>query len=109
MAAFELHLHGIPAAKVTVSGGHPFSLHQRLTQGAAGFKRRVVGRLRADHALANKVHPCAVAVALPGAHPLAVAPAVGAEQRHAFAAEAAAVMPSTTAFAMASVLPVPLQ
>ena len=76
------------AAEVTVSGGHHFSFHQRLTQGAAGFKRRVVGRLRADHALANEVHPCAVAVTLPGAHPLAVAPAVGAEQRRALAAEA---------------------
>ena len=89
MAAFELHLHGIPAAKVIVSGGHHFSLRQCLAQGAAGFKRRVVGRLRADHALANEVPPCAVAVTLPGVHPLAVAPAVGAEQRHALAAEAA--------------------
>ena len=55
------------AAKVPVSGGHHFSLHQRLAQGAAGFKRRVVGRFRADHALANEVHPCAVAVTLPTA------------------------------------------
>ena len=76
------------AAEVTVSGGHHFSLHQCLAQGTAGFKRRVVGRLRADHALANEVHPCAVAVALPGAHPLAVAPAVGAEQCHTLPAEA---------------------
>lgn len=57
MAAFELHLHGIPAAKVTISGGHHFSFHQRLAQGAAGFKCRVVGRLRADHTLANEVPP----------------------------------------------------
>ena len=89
MAAFELHLHGIPAAKVIVSGGHHFSLRQCLAQGAAGFKRRVVGRLRADHALANEVHPCAVAVTLPSAHPLAIAPAVGAEQCHTLPAEAA--------------------
>ena len=54
---FGFHLHGIPAAKVTVSGGDHFSLRQRLAQGAAGIKRRVVGRLRADHALANEVHP----------------------------------------------------
>ena len=54
---FDFHLHGIPAAKVTVSGRDHFSLCQRLTQGAAGVKRRVVGRLRADHALANEVHP----------------------------------------------------
>ena len=77
-----------PAAKVPVSGGDHFSLHQRLAQGAAGFKRRVVGSLRADHALANEVHPCAVAVTLPSAHPLAIIPAVGAEQRRALAAEA---------------------
>ena len=77
-----------PAAKVPVSGGDHFSLHQRLTQGTAGVKCRVVGSLRADHALANEVHPCAVAVTLPSTHPLAVAPAVGAEQRHAFAAKA---------------------
>ena len=50
------------AAKVTVNGRHHFSFHQRLTQGAAGFKRRVVGRLRADHALAHKIQPRAVAV-----------------------------------------------
>ena len=97
------------AAKVTVNGRHHFSFHQRLTQGAAGFKRRIVGRVAAGDALAHKVQPRVAAVLLPAAHPLAVAPAVGAEQRHAFAAEAAAVMPSTTAFAMASVLPVPLQ
>ena len=89
MAAFELHLHGIPAAKVTISGGHHFSFHQRLAQGAAGFKCRVVGRLRADHTLANEVHPCAVAVTLPSAHPLAIAPAVGTEQCHTLPAEAA--------------------
>ena len=77
------------AAEAIVSGVHHFSLHQRLAQGAAGFKCRVVGRLRADHALANEVHPCAVAVALPSAHPLAIAPAVGAEQCHALPAEAA--------------------
>ena len=77
------------AAEVTVSGGHHFSLHQRLAQSAAGFKRRVVGRLRADHALANEVHPCAVAVTLPSTHPLTIAPAVGAEQRHTPPAEAA--------------------
>ena len=88
MAAFELHLHGISAAKVTGSGGGHFSFHQRLAQGAAGFKRCLVGSFRAGHALANEVHSCAVAVALPSTHPLAVAPAVGAEQRHAFAAEA---------------------
>ena len=89
MAAFELHLRGISAAEATVIGGHHFSLRQCLAQSAAGFKRRVVGSLRADHALANEIHPCAVAVALPSTHPLAVAPAVGAEQRHALATEAA--------------------
>ena len=54
---FDFHLHGIPAAKVTVSGRDHFSLCQRLAQGAADVKYRVVGRLRADHALANEVHP----------------------------------------------------
>ena len=43
------------AAKVTVNGRHHYSFHQRLTQGAAGFKRRVVGSLRADHALAHEI------------------------------------------------------
>ena len=89
MAAFELHLRGISAAEATVSGGHHFSLRQCLAQSEAGFKRRVVGSLRADHALANEIHPCAVAVALPSAHPLAITPAVGAEQCHALPAEAA--------------------
>lgn len=65
MAAFEFHLHGIPAAEAIVSGGHHFSLHQCLAQGAAGFKRRVIGSLRADHTLANEAHPCAVASVLP--------------------------------------------
>ena len=88
MAAFELHLHGISAAKVTGSGGGHFSLHQRLAQGAAGFKRCLVGSFRADYAFANEVHSCAVAVALLSTHPLAVAPAVGAKQCHALAAEA---------------------
>ena len=77
------------AAEAIVSGVHHFSLHQRLAQGAAGFKRCLVGSFRADYAFANEVHSCAVAVALPSTHPLAVAPAVGAEQRHAFAAKAA--------------------
>ena len=89
MAAFELHLRGISAAEATVSGRHHFSLRQCLAQSAAGFKCRVVGSLRAGHALANEVHSCAVAVALPSAHPLAITPAVGAEQCHALPAEAA--------------------
>ena len=78
-----------PAAEVTVSGGDHFSLHQRPAQGSAGIKCRIIGSLRADHALANEVHPCAVAVTLPSTHPLAIAPAVGAEQCHTLPAEAA--------------------
>ena len=73
-----------PAAEVTVSGGDHFSLHQRLAQGTAGVKCRVVGSLRAGHALANEVHPCAVAVTLPGAHPLAVSPSIGTEESDFF-------------------------
>ena len=68
---FDFHLHGIPAAKVTVSGRDHFSLCQRLAQGAADFKCRVVGRLRADHALANEVHPlrCRLRIARTGSVP----------------------------------------
>ena len=76
------------AAEAIVSGGHHFSLHQCLAQGAAGFKCRVVGRLRADHALANKINSHVITVLLPAAHPLAITSAVGAEQRHALPAEA---------------------
>ena len=58
-------------------------LRQRLAKCAAGLQRRVVWSLRADHTLTHEIQPRAVAVTLPAAHPLAVAPAVGAAQRHA--------------------------
>ena len=77
------------AAEVTVSGGGDFSLRQCLAQSAAGFQRRVVGRLRADHALANKINSHVITVLLPAAHPLAITSAVGAEQCHTLPAEAA--------------------
>ena len=50
------------AAKVTVNGRHHFSFHQRLTQGAAGFKRRIIGSVGADHALTHEVQPRALEI-----------------------------------------------
>ena len=64
-------------------------LRQRPAELAAGLERRVVGRVAAGDALAHEVQPRVAAVLLPAAHPLAVAPAVGAEQRRTLAAEAA--------------------
>ena len=64
-------------------------LRQRPAELAAGLERRIVGRVAAGDALAHEVQPRVAAVLLPAAHPLAVAPAVGAEQRRTLAAEAA--------------------
>ena len=50
------------AAEAIVSGGHHFSLHQRPAQGAAGFKRRIIGSVGADHALTHEVQPRALEI-----------------------------------------------
>ena len=65
------------------------SLRQLLAQRAAGVQRGVIRRFAAGHALAHKADAGIIAVLFPAAHPLAVAPAVGAEQRGALAAKAA--------------------
>ena len=63
------------------------SLRQLLAQRAAGVQRGVIRRFAAGHALAHKADAGIIAVLFPAAHPLAVAPAVGAEQRGALAAK----------------------
>ena len=74
-------------------GGRPFLsgtgglARQRLSHLTAGGQSGVVRRLAAGDALAGQGDTGIAAVTLPVAHPLAVAPAEGAEQRHALAAE----------------------
>ena len=57
--------------------------YKLAAQFAAGFKLDVAGGLAADDALAHERDVRAAAVLFPGAHPFAVAPAVGAEERRA--------------------------
>ena len=66
-----------------------FLLCQSPAERAAGFERRIIGSVGADHALAHEVQPRVAAILLPSAHPFAIAPSVGAEQCRALAAEAA--------------------
>ena len=65
------------------------SLSELLAHGLAGRKRAVVGRFVADHALAGEGDAGVAAVVFPDAHPVAVAPAVGAEERDLLAAKTA--------------------
>ena len=60
-------------------------MRQRRAEAAAVLLVRVAGSLVADDALRREVDALVGAFALPGAHPRAVAPAVGAEQRHPLA------------------------
>ena len=56
---------------------------------AAGLQRVVIGRFAAGDALADKVQAAIFAVLFPRAHPFAVAPAIGAEERRVLAGEGA--------------------
>ena len=65
------------------------SLRQSLTQAAAGVQSVVVGGFLADDAVADQTCTVIPAGILPGAHPFAVTPAVGAEQGDFLAGELA--------------------
>ena len=72
-----------------VLGGplHPGSAGQRSTQLLALRKRVVFRRFAADDALTGEHRAVGTAGVLPGAHPFAVAPAIGAEQRELLAGQ----------------------
>ena len=61
-------------------------LRQLAAHGLAGRQHIVVRGLAAGDAVAHPVDARVVAVLLPAAHPLAIAPAEGAEQAHGLAA-----------------------
>ena len=60
---------------------------QRFAQTAAGAQRFVIGGLLTDHAVADQICALVPAVLFPRAHPLAVAPAIRAEQSDLLAGE----------------------
>ena len=60
---------------------------QRFAQTAAGTQRFVIGGLLTDHAVADQICALVPAVLFPGAHPLAVAPAIRTEQSNLLAGE----------------------
>ena len=60
---------------------------QRLAQLAAGVQSSLIRRFLADHAVTDQIRALALTGFFPCAHPFAVAPAVGAEQRNLLAGE----------------------